>query len=191
MAFRDIQCVEIVIIRLDLAVVLDRISHRDEDLFDTLPYDRDRMQIPTLHASAGKSYVNALGLGLCLKNCGFQASFSGINAFDDRALDRLNELAKLTSFLRRDLADELFRLGEQTLLARMTDAQCTNFAQQSAGIDAVECRLVVKFFEFAIESRFRGLDSCPFFDHIECCIRRHGNGKTLKTEYISNNPRKA
>ena len=64
MALGDIQRVEIVIIRLDFAVVLDRIAHRDENVFDLLPQYRDRMQMPCSRTAAGKCYIEAFAFDL-------------------------------------------------------------------------------------------------------------------------------
>src|SRR5687768_12609516 len=66
MAFGNIQSVEIVIIRLDLAVVLDRVAHRHENVLDLLPQDRDRMQMPRPRPSARDRYIKPLSLSLCI-----------------------------------------------------------------------------------------------------------------------------
>src|SRR5215470_11342273 len=57
---RDVQRVEVVEVGLDLRAVLDLVAHRDEDVFDLLPQQRDRMKVAPPYAASGQRYVNAL-----------------------------------------------------------------------------------------------------------------------------------
>src|SRR5215813_4535185 len=57
---RDVQRVEVVEVVLDLRPVLDLVAHRDKDVFDRLPQQRDRMKVAPPYAASGQRYVNAL-----------------------------------------------------------------------------------------------------------------------------------
>src|SRR5882724_11446450 len=52
MTLRDIQCVKVVEVRFDLAVVFDRIAKRDKDVLDLLSQKRDRMKVATARTPA-------------------------------------------------------------------------------------------------------------------------------------------
>src|SRR6185503_14912987 len=55
---RDIERIEIVEIRFDLAIVLDGISESDEDVFQTLAQQRDRMSMPRARTPARHGHVD-------------------------------------------------------------------------------------------------------------------------------------
>src|SRR5262245_21059351 len=57
---RDVQRVEVVEVGLYLRPVLDLVAHRNEDVFDLLPQQRDRMKVAPPYAASGQRYVNAL-----------------------------------------------------------------------------------------------------------------------------------
>ena len=58
MTLGNIQRVKVVIIRLDLAVVLDRVAHRDKNVLDLLPQDRDHVQMACSRPAAGNSDID-------------------------------------------------------------------------------------------------------------------------------------
>ena len=75
MSLRNIQSVEIVIIGLDLAVILDRVTHRNENVLDLLPQNRDRMQMPGSRTAAGKCYVQPFAFRLRVRNRDVESGF--------------------------------------------------------------------------------------------------------------------
>src|SRR6266545_1785410 len=57
---RDVQRVEVEEFGLDLRPVLNLVAYRDEDVFDLLPQQRDRMKVAPPYAASGQRHVNAL-----------------------------------------------------------------------------------------------------------------------------------
>ena len=58
MACRNVQGIEIIEIRFDLSIVLDRITERDEDVFNSLAHQGDRMQMSGTRTTTGNSHVD-------------------------------------------------------------------------------------------------------------------------------------
>src|SRR6185436_18617800 len=53
MAFRNIQGVEVIEISFDLTIVFHDITKRNEDVFDPLPHQSDRMKMTRARSAAG------------------------------------------------------------------------------------------------------------------------------------------
>src|SRR5688572_7010264 len=104
MALGDIQGIEIVIVVFDLAVVLDRIAHRNENVFDLLTYDRAWMEMSGARPAAGNRDVKPLALGLGPRNevSYFRFGFSDLRS--DIVFNRLDKLAKGPAFFGRNLS---------------------------------------------------------------------------------------
>src|SRR5690606_3606440 len=64
-ALGDIQRVEIVMVRLDLAVVLNGIAHRHKDVLDLLPEQGDRVQVTGPRTASGYGDVKAVAFDPC------------------------------------------------------------------------------------------------------------------------------
>src|SRR5437763_11329270 len=60
--FRYVERGEVVELRLDFWAVLDRVAHRDEDVFDALAQKRYRVQVAAPRTTTGQRHVNALAL---------------------------------------------------------------------------------------------------------------------------------
>jgi hypothetical protein len=60
MVLRDVQRGEVVEVRLDLAAVFDDVAERDEDVFDALAQNRDRVTVAVRRTAAGQRHVDAL-----------------------------------------------------------------------------------------------------------------------------------
>src|SRR5260370_40434611 len=57
MTFRDVERVEIIKVGFDLAIVFDGIAERNEDVFDALPHQSDRMQVSRTRATTRNGNV--------------------------------------------------------------------------------------------------------------------------------------
>src|SRR5690349_23739093 len=107
MAFGNIERVEIIKVSFNLAIVLDRVTQRDKDVFYSLAHQRDRMQVTGPPAAAGDCDIDALLVKLKSLNdlveskpCVFKAVIHSNLAVEEvltcpRALLRIRNLADL------------------------------------------------------------------------------------------------
>jgi hypothetical protein len=65
MILRNVQRVEVVEVGFDLAAVFDRISERNENIFDSLTQESDRMAMSVRGRRPGQSDVDAFARGAC------------------------------------------------------------------------------------------------------------------------------
>ena len=66
MAFGNVKSVEIVVIGFDLAVIFNAIAHRNEDVLDLLPQDRDQMEVPGSWPASWQRNVDPFSFDLCV-----------------------------------------------------------------------------------------------------------------------------
>src|SRR5437870_6275475 len=80
MPLRNIERIEIVEVSFDLAIVFDGITQRDEDILDTLPHQRDRVQMSRAWPATGQRYVDAFSFSTGQKDEGPQPEAFLINS---------------------------------------------------------------------------------------------------------------
>src|SRR6187397_1426312 len=133
MSLWNVQSVEIIIIRLDLTIVLYRVAHRNENVLDMLPQDRDRMQVAGPHSTSRQRYIELVSLDLGVSDKAFDRLFGHFQSRNYLALDRLDQLAKRTSPLGRNLADQLQRSRDSGLFAGVADLQIAKLPHHFVG----------------------------------------------------------
>ncbi len=117
MAIGNVQGVEIVIVGLDLAVVFDRVAHRNENVLDLLPQDRDRVQMTGPRTPARNGNIEAFALDLQFIDSFGQASFTGFQCRNDVALKGLDGLSECGPVRFVDLSYRLFQLDQPRSLS--------------------------------------------------------------------------
>src|SRR5258708_19425105 len=119
MALRNVERVEIVKVSFDLAIVFNGIAKRNEDVFDALPHQSDRVQVARARTATGDGYVQAFAFGARSFDAVFQESFGFLECLNNSAFGLLNQLTKRSAFFRRDPADQFLACREGALLPGM------------------------------------------------------------------------
>src|ERR1019366_8248688 len=117
MSGRSIECVEIVIRRLNLRAFLDGIAHGDEDVLDFLPHDRQRMSMSDPSMVSGKGDVDRFA-----KQCGIFLAFENgdlerIQLRFNVGFDKIGDASELGSVGGGQIPQALKLESEQSGLA--------------------------------------------------------------------------
>src|SRR5205823_7349647 len=94
MPFGNVQGIEVIEIRFDLSIVLDRVAERNEDVFNSLAHQGDRMQMAWKRTTTGNSYVDAFTLNTRLLNLSLQRLFNASHRFRDPRFRLLHQLTE-------------------------------------------------------------------------------------------------
>src|SRR6185369_5863996 len=120
---RNIQRIEVIEIRFDLAIVFNRISESDENVFQTLTQQSDRMPMPRARTTAGLRHVDTFARRALLIYVILETLGGVVERFDQRRFGRLHQLTERRTFLGGNATDQLFGGRERTLLSQVTRAQ--------------------------------------------------------------------
>jgi hypothetical protein len=127
-AFRNVQRVEVIEISFNFTIVFDDVAERDEDVFDSLPHQRDRMQMSRPRAPAGNGDIDRFARGAGCIDYRFQFLFRRLERLGNLCFRALNELTKAGPLFRGHTPDQFFTRRNRALLSRMTRAQIGDHA---------------------------------------------------------------
>ena len=120
MVIRNIQRIEVIEISFNLPPVLNRIAQRNEDVFDSFPHNRDRMEMPAAWASAGKGDVDGLAFATGKFKMVFEGLLNMLDLAGDLSIVLLNELTKSSSLIRRHAPDHFLAGSQRALFSQMS-----------------------------------------------------------------------
>ena len=108
MTFGNIQRVKIVIIGFNLAVVLNRITHRNENVFDLLAQKRQNMQMTFARARSGKVTSNLSRSIFCVADKFLRFVFGFFDAHSQFLFQLTARIARTRRVLRARLVRSTF-----------------------------------------------------------------------------------
>ena len=97
MTFRNIQRVEVIEVGFDLAIIFDGVTERDENIFDALAHQRDRMQVTRTRTTTGHGHINRFTRNACAQDKGPQPEISIIYSMGNILLELLTRKSKITA----------------------------------------------------------------------------------------------
>ena len=95
MVLRQIECLEVVVVLLDLRAFLDGEAHAEEDVLDALERQRQRMQMAERLLAARQRDVDLLALETCLHLAGLEFLILLLDESSDLRLRLVDDLADL------------------------------------------------------------------------------------------------
>src|SRR5439155_752621 len=128
MTFRNIERVEVIEVSLDLAIVFDRIAERNEDVFDPLPHQGDRMQMARARPAPWNGYVEAFAFDAGSLDKDFQDSFFIGDSLSYCLLEFLNVRTSLTAPDRVNTSDKFLLGCKFAFLSEIFSSQVLKFA---------------------------------------------------------------
>ncbi len=118
----DIELVEVVLFEFDFGSIEHRESHRREKLFQFLLHLRDGMDAAGARAGRGLAQIQPFGIQARVQRLRFERAFAGVDTRFQILLGRVQLLAELRAFLRRELAERLADLVQLAFAAQKFDA---------------------------------------------------------------------